>query len=365
MIGANPDHPKTPASAQESSEEDTVHVVDGVPVTTSTCPRVGYDADRQTSAREATAIVTMLIFFGYFYTLPLMPLVMVYAALTERWGLFTALLILLSTAFWPTGGHWKEPWCGISPFKRWWIWSTWRGYFNFRKVLLTELDLDQKYMWVEYPHAIFPMGSLLTGSYFDSGMQKFVASGKSIRGLATSTAFRVPLLRHMWSWGGLVPATKENFARTFDTCGSCAVLPGGIAEMFLEGDGRTERIYLKSRFGFVKVAIEAGAHLVPIYYFGQTSLFRHIGCHSGGLLQWLSRRLRVSLVFFHGRFGLPIPYKHPMVAVVGKPLKVERTANPSRELVQRYHAQLMDAVKELFDSHKHCVGWQDKELIIE
>jgi 1-acyl-sn-glycerol-3-phosphate acyltransferase len=334
-----------------------VQAKDGIPVTTAECADIGYDASRHTPWRHAVAIVTMFCFFTYFYTLPLLPLLLLYAFHAEHWVLFAALTVLISTAFWPDIGP-------LEGLKRSFVWDTWRGYFNFRKVVLYEPEVLQKYMWVEYPHAIFPIGSILTGTYHDSSMLRLLASGRKVCGLAASASFRVPLLRQFLLGTGLVSATKHNFMSAFETSGTCAVLPGGIAEMFLnDNDPATERIYLRSRFGFVKVAIESGANLVPIYYFGNTQCFR--GLSSTGLLKRLSRQLRMSLVLFHGRWGLPIPYQHPIIAVVGKPIHVVQTANPSKELIQEYHTKVVRAIQELFDSHKHLVGWQNKALVIE
>jgi hypothetical protein len=56
-----------------------------------------------------------------------------------------------------------------------------------------------------------------------------------------------------------------------------------IASQYLPSTGEAEqirtewgkeKIYLKSRKGFVKLAMEEGAHLVPIYVFGETSLYK-------------------------------------------------------------------------------------------
>lgn len=48
---------------------------------------------------------------------------------------------------------------------------------------------------------------------------------------------------------------------------------GGIAEIFMIDD-KAEVIKLKDRKGFVRMAVEAGADLLPCYHFGNTQLFR-------------------------------------------------------------------------------------------
>ena len=43
---------------------------------------------------------------------------------------------------------------------------------------------------------------------------------------------------------------------------------------------------------------------------------------------------------------------------------VRQNDHPSREEVDRVHAQVVEALKTLFEQHKHLVGWEDKHLEI-
>jgi hypothetical protein len=113
------------------------------------------------------------------------------------------------------------------------------------------------------------------------------------------------------------------------SCRSCSVIPGGIAEMFMLDDHK-ERIYLRKRFGFIKVALEVGADLVPIYHFGASRVLR---ISRSRIMQTISRTLKVSLILFYGRAYLPIPRRHPVLTVIGAPIAVQKVANPTREQV--------------------------------
>ena len=54
---------------------------------------------------------------------------------------------------------------------------------------------------------------------------------------------------------------------------------------------------------------------MPGYFSGTLQLFTI--CHdSRGVLKALSRRLRLSLFLFYGRWGLPLPRRGPLTAVV-------------------------------------------------
>lgn len=84
-----------------------------------------------------------------------------------------------------------------------------------------------------------------------------------------------------------------------------------------------------------------------------------------GLMQWLSRKLRVSLVFFSGRFGLPIPYRTPLLAVFGAPFPVKKNLQPTDKDISEVMERLEREIKALFDTHKTAFGWGSVKLIVK
>lgn len=72
-----------------------------------------------------------------------------------------------------------------------------------------------------------------------------------------------------------------------------------------------------------------------------------------------------ALIIFWGRFGLPIPYRVPIVGAMAKPIAVPKKEDPTPEEIERVHQQLMDAMVELFDQHKEAYGWGHKKLVIQ
>lgn len=72
----------------------------------------------------------------------------------------------------------------------------------------------------------------------------------------------------------------------------------------------------------------------------------------------------MALIIFWGRFGLPIPYRQPIVGAMGKPIHIVRNEDVTDEEIDRVHQELMDAMVKLFDEHKAAYGWEKKKLII-
>ena len=66
-----------------------------------------------------------------------------------------------------------------------------------------------------------------------------------------------------------------------------------------------DSISIEPCVGIVKIALRAGAPLVPVYGFGHTKLWTAI-VDPFGLLERISLALDVSLVPFVGRWGWPI-----------------------------------------------------------
>ena len=91
------------------------------------------------------------------------------------------------------------------------------------------------------------------------------------------------------------------------------IYPGGMAEMFFSSPA-VEKLYLSKRKGFIRLAIMHGADVVPTYIFGNTTALRVV---QNPLLEWVSRKLKVSVTIFYGRWLLPVPF--PVEIMVRRP----------------------------------------------
>jgi hypothetical protein len=236
-------------------------------------------------------------------------------------------------------------------------------YFSHRGIWKENLPQDRPSIIVAPPHGVFPFGSLLACI----SVPRIV--GLYIRGLAADALLNIPLIGTRMKALGLVSASKHVAKKMLLDGWSLGVSSGGIAEIFetwstKDGKPKVEVIILKSRGGLCKLALETGAYLVPSYIFGNTQCLK-VWTDPFGIMQRVSRSLRVSICFFSGRFGLPIPNRVPLLGVLGSPIIVPKTGNPTQEQVAALLAKLESEIKALFDTHKGAYGWTDVNLIIK
>ncbi|PIO65316.1 diacylglycerol acyltransferase, partial [Teladorsagia circumcincta] len=133
------------------------------------------------------------------------------------------------------------------------------------------------------------------------------------------------------------------------------------AEEALEARPGAHKLKLLTRKGFVKLALQYGASLVPVYSFGENDLFYQLDNPEGSLVrkfQTLSKNLLgISMPLFYGRglfqlnFGF-LPHRRPIDTVVGAPIAVPMVSEPTDEEVDRVHRQYCEALTKLFDQHK-------------
>jgi 1-acyl-sn-glycerol-3-phosphate acyltransferase len=192
--------------------------------------------------------------------------------------------------------------------------------------------------------------------------------GESFNILMTGVVFKLPYMKHVYSWVGGIPVDKKTFRSQLAKNKGTGFVPGGVQEVILMDPSKPDDLvlYLKNRKGFVKLALELGNPIVPVFTFNLEQSYRSF-VPRGKFVGKVARKIGFLPVFFFGRFGIPygIPKPVKLTVVLGEPLHIPcENDNVSKESVEKYHALYLEKVVELFERHKHAQGYGHRNLVI-
>jgi 2-acylglycerol O-acyltransferase 2 len=309
--------------------------------------------------KEIIAWITLGLFCGWYYIVVylymiLIPLIIFYRSYTAG----TIFAIFITLTYIPLRFEQSEWFINL------YIWEIWKEYFDFSydcKTFVNKLSDEKRYIFFEFPHAVFPMGQTLSASIL-----RDITPGKKVCGSGANVVFAFPVLRQIIAALGIRKATKEEFQRTFEQKHYAAVFPGGIAEMFLvdRHNHETESIYFRNRLNTVKLAIQQGANIIPVFFFGNTNMFDVIGNKQGdkGWLASLSRKLKMSIMFFYGKFYVTVPYRTPLKMVSGEIIEIIQNDNPEEKEIKETMEKVMKALYDIYEKKKP--SWESRRLVI-
>jgi hypothetical protein len=131
-----------------------------------------------------------------------------------------------------------------------------------------------------------------------------------------------------------------------------ALPPGGFEEATITCTEK-DRVFIKRRTGFVKLALQHGYNIVPVYAFGENKTYWNIQ----GLWKlrlWLNGLGFPAIVVFGSWLAPLLPKRNPrgLMVVAGEPVVMPTIANPTREEVKVWHDKYIAGLTRLFDEHR-------------
>jgi len=222
------------------------------------------------------------------------------------------------------------------------------------------IDKQTQYLFCSHPHG--PI-SFHHSMYLTNGVGFHeISSGLKRRDLGADVIFRIPIYREWALWVGLVHSGATTVRRMLSQGKSLGILVGGMDEQLIGTYGE-HHVFIKERKGFVKIAMEYGVPLVPIYCFGETELYSTSG-FALGLRKFLLKRFRMPIPLSWGsKWWCPlVPHKVPLVCCVGRPIPVSRMIEPTLEQLNAKHQEYMDSLISIFERNKERLGYGSKQL---
>ena len=230
-----------------------------------------------------------------------------------------------------------------------------------------------------HPHGIYAFGLFTLVFRRSSGFDNIFPSLRAERGNrkgllvgVASALLHVPVVHLMFSYLGFIPASRRTMKNACSSDHDVALIPGGIKEMFTSDSADSDIVYIKRRRGFVRLAISSGRDLVPVFSFGESRTFTSVKAFRS-IREAVSRRFRVSLQLFHGRWFTLIPYRVPIYVVVGKPIDVSSIRDrlsqegivDEEKIVDEVHRVYVSELVALFNANKHLhSGYSRTKLVL-
>ncbi|XP_032966296.1 2-acylglycerol O-acyltransferase 2-B-like [Rhinolophus ferrumequinum] len=254
--------------------------------------------------------------------------------------------------------------------RRWAIWRHFRDYFPMSLIKTAELDPSHNYLFGFHPHGVLVTGAFGSFCTEATGFSRLFP-GLQPHLLMLPCWFYLPLFRDYIMCAGLVSSNKASVAHLLSRPGGgqVAVLAVGGPLEALEAKPGALSLRIRNQKGFVKLALEHGASLVPVFSFGENDLFQQFPNPPGSWVRRVQETLQplltVALPLFHGRLGLLLPFRKPIHTVVGAPIPARRSPRPSRAEVDALHALYVERLTQLFEEHKERYGVPaDRHLVL-
>ncbi|KAF8957112.1 diacylglycerol acyltransferase-domain-containing protein [Flammula alnicola] len=241
------------------------------------------------------------------------------------------------------------------------FWKYFAEYYPASFLKEAELPADRPYVFGYHPHGIIGMGALAT---FATEATGFSAAFPGIKPhlLTLTTNFQMPFYRDILLALGVCSVSKHSCSNILKSGPGEAItiVVGGAAESLSARPG-TADLTLRKRLGFIKIAIQHGADLVPVFSFGENDIYEQMPNEKGTTVYALQRKFQsifgFTLPLFHGRgllnynLGL-MPYRRQIVAVIGKPIRVQQCDKPTLEEVMRVQQKYIEELTRIWNVYK-------------
>jgi len=152
------------------------------------------------------------------------------------------------------------------------FWKYFAEYYPASLLKEADLPADRPYVFGYHPHGIIGMGALATFATEATGFST-AFPGIKPHLLTLTTNFNMPFYRDILLALGVCSVSKQSCSNILKAGPGFAItiVVGGAAESLSARPG-TADLTLRKRLGFIKLAIQHGADLVPVFSFGENDV---------------------------------------------------------------------------------------------
>ena len=172
---------------------------------------------------------------------------------------------------------------------------------------------------------------------------------------------------------GVIAVSKKAIIGALSRGKSIFIVIGGASEA-LDARPGDHCIVLGRRKGFVKIALQTGAHLVPVFSFGENLIYDQPENPRGSFVRKIQVMLKstigVTLPLPMGRgvfnytFGL-LPFREQLTTIVGAPIELPKIEKPTIEEIDQYHALYIERLSQLYIEWSEKLNVKGRLIIVE
>ncbi|KXJ25513.1 diacylglycerol O-acyltransferase 2 [Exaiptasia diaphana] len=246
-----------------------------------------------------------------------------------------------------------------------------RDYYSMTLEKTADLDPSRNYIFGYHPHGLIAIGAVV-GFQTEALQFNQKYPGITSHMSVLSCLLKAILYRDILMSLGIVEVSRDSLEHILTAMGpgqSVVIIVGGGAEVAETGYQDFYCLTMKRRKGFIKLALQTGSDLVPVFGFGQNNMCTQLG--GPGSWYW---RAQHWLYDKTRQYGFPItcccclpfvfPWRTPINIVVGNPIRVSKTPNPTQDQIDELQATYIDKLQELFNTYKVKYNLQHSKLML-
>merc|ERR1719291_1109403 len=98
--------------------------------------------------------------------------------------------------------------------------------------------------------------------------------------------FNIPMLGEIFSMTNARPVDRKTIEHLLRSGASVAIQPGGVKEQAQTRHDQ-EQAFFPAKLGFIRLAIQHGTPLLPLYLFGENQLYKRVNG-----FEWLTKLVK-------------------------------------------------------------------------
>ena len=254
-------------------------------------------------------------------------------------------------------------------FRRSRLWVHFRDYFPCQLIFdnLEELRKHKQLLYASSPHGIIATSTHINFGTEANNISKYLPP---ITPVTLSFNFFVPFVREFFMFCGYQSCSQKTCDYILSRGKSLMIVIGGAQEVYYINKTHY-RLIVKKRKGFFRLAFKYGIPVVPVFSFGENSIFTYINSpYLETIQQFVKKHLGFVPPLFHGlkykSYGWSfIPHKEPLTTIIGNPIPVEKLQNPTQQDIEQLQQLYIAELERIFSKYRNLYGPCIKQLTVE